>query len=253
MKLQHSIFILFTVFLFSACTATKKAGQTTATENITADYLVKKLQEQSIDYEWFEGRSRMRYIDMTQNRSIKAVIRMKKDSLIWMSFQLLGLEGARVLMTPDTVHVINRLNKEYYVKPLNYVEEVANIPADFKAIQALLVGNPVLYPTTYELENRDSVYLLSTDTIINTTYQLASESYQLQNLTLKDENNQKVDMAYENYQELETGQIFSMMRDIIISSPTRGNASVQIEYSRVQFDVPKTISFNVPDSYKRVD
>ena len=247
------IILLSIIVLLGACTATKKASQTENTQTITADFLVQKLKDQSIDYQWFEGRSKMRYIDMTQNRSIKTVIRMKKDSVIWMSFQLLGLEGARVMMTPDTVYVINRLNKEYYVKPLSFVEEIAKIPADFSAIQGILVGNPILYPTNYDLENRDSLYLLSTDTIFNTTYKVTAETYRLKSLILKDESNQKVDMAFENYQELETGQIFSMLRDIIMSSPTRGNASVSIEYTKVQFDVPKTISFNIPDSYKRVD
>lgn len=253
MKSQYIFFIFIIPFIFSACDATKKTNSNKTSESVTANFLIKKLKKEAIDYEWFEGRAKIRYIDMTQNQSIKAVIRMKKDSVIWMSFQLFGLEGARVKMTPDTMYAINRLNKEYYIKPLSFVEERIKIPADFAAIQALLVGNPVLYPTTYDLENRDSLYLLRTDTILNTTYILASENYRIQNLILKDNNSQKVDISFENYQKLETGQIFSMIRDILMSSPTRGNASITIEYAKVQFDVPKRISFNIPNAYKKVD
>ena len=44
-----------------------------------------------------------------------------------------------------------------------------------------------------------------------------------------------------------------MMRDIIISSPTKGNASVEIEYNKIIFDIPKSMNFNIPSSYKKVD
>lgn len=248
------VIIILSVCLFSACSAVKKAGkEETPERKITTPYLLELLDKQAIDYEWFEGRSKMRYIDMTQNRSIKAVIRMKKDSLIWMSFQLFGIEGARVKMTPDSVYVLNRINKQYAIQPLNLVEDMINIPADFKALQALLIGNPVLYPdATYNLVTKDSLYLLSTDTILNTTYNIQKESYQINSLTLKNESKQKVEMSFNDYQTLENDIIFSMMRDIIITSPNKGNASVEIEYNKIQFDVPKSTSFNIPSSYKKV-
>jgi hypothetical protein len=191
---------------------------------------------------------------MTQNRSVKTVIRMRKDSLIWMSFQMFGIEGARVKMTPDSVYFLNRINKQYAIQPLTLVEEMINVPADFKALQALLIGNPVLYPeAAYNLETKDSFYLLSTDTILNTTYNIQKESYMINSLTLKNESKQKVEMSFNDYQTLENDRIFSMMRDILISSPTKGNASVEIEYNKITFDIPKSTSFNIPSSYKKVD
>ena len=221
---------------------------------MTTPYLLQKLDEQAIKYEWFEGRSKMRYIDMTQNRSIKAVIRMKKDSLIWMSFQMFGIEGARVKMTPDSVYVLNRINKQYAIQPLSLVEEMVNIPADFKALQSLLVGNPVLYPdASYNIETKDSFYVLSTDTILNTAYRVQKNSYIIDRLTLTSKSKQKVDMSFENYESLENDRIFSMMRDIIISNPKKGNASVQIDYNKVAFDIPKSTSFNIPSTYKKVE
>ena len=255
MKFNQLAIIVLSFFLFSACSAVKKADKgETEERKITMPYLLDQLDEKSIDYEWFEGRSKLRYIDMTQNRSIKAVIRMKKDSLIWMSFQMFGIEGARVKMTQDSVYVLNRINKQYAIQPLSLVEDMINIPADFNALQALLIGNPILYPEAdYHLETKDSFYLLSTDTILNTTYNIQKESYLINSLTLKNERKQKIEMSFEDYQTLENNRIFSMMRDIIISSPTKGNASVEIEYNKIIFDIPKSMNFNIPSSYKKVD
>jgi hypothetical protein len=255
MNFNQLTILLLSLFLISACSAVKKVNkEETQERNISTPYLLQQLEEKAIDYEWFEGRSKLRYIDMTQNRSVKSVIRMRKDSLIWMSFQMFGIEGARVKMTPDSVYVLNRINKQYAIQPLSLVEDMINIPADFKALQALLIGNPVLYPeATYNLETKDSFYLLSTDTILNTTYNIQKESYQINSLTLKNESKQKVEMSFENYQTLENDRIFSMMRDILISSPTKGNASVEIEYNKTIFDIPKSTGFNIPSSYKKVD
>ena len=255
MNFNQLIIILFVFGFMSACTATKKIRKgEISEENITTQYLMQKLNEQAIDYEWFEGRSKMRYIDMTQNRSVKTVIRMRKDSLIWMSFQLFGIEGARIKMTPDSVYVLNRINKQYAIQPLSLVEEMINIPADFNALQSLLIGNPVLYPEAiYNLEKKDSFYLLNTDTILNTTYNIEKKSYIINSLTLQNESKQKVEMSFYNYQTLENDRFFSMLRDIFISSPTKGNASVEIEYNKVTFDIPKSTTFNIPDSYEKVD
>lgn len=255
MNFSQLSILLFAFCLVSACTATKKAGKgENVDKNITTQYLMQKLNEQAIDYEWFEGRSKMRYVDMTQNRSIKAVIRMRKDSLIWMSFQMFGIEGARVQMTPDSVYVLNRINKQYAIQPLSLVEEMINIPADFNALQALLIGNPVFYPqATYNLVTKDSSYQLSTDTILNTTYNIEKENYRIKGLTLQNESKQKVEMSFDDYQTLDNNRIFSMMRDIFISSPNKGSASVEIEYNKVTFDVPKSTSFDIPDSYEKVE
>ena len=255
MNFNQLAIIALSFCLFSACSAVKKVGKEVTPEaKITMPYLLQQLDEQAIDYEWFEGRSKMRFIDMTQNRSVKAIIRMQKDSLIWMSFQLFGIEGARVKMTPDSVYIINRINKQYAIQPLSLVEEMTNIPADFKALQALLIGNPVLYPeAAYNLVTKDSSYLLSTDTILNTTYSIQKGTYIINSLTLKSKSKQKVEMSFEDYQTLEKDRIFSMMRDILVSSPTKGNTSVQIEYNRVTFDIPKSTSFNIPSTYEKVE
>jgi hypothetical protein len=246
-------FILFAFTLFSACSAAKKTGRTGDERTLTAQQLIQKLETQSIDYEWFEGRSKMQYIDMKQNQTIKAVIRMKKDSVIWMSFQMFGIEGARIKMTPDSVYILNRLNKEYAIQPLSLVEEMTNIPADFKALQALLIGNPVFYPTEYTLENRDSFYILSTDTILNTTYSIQKPSLLLNRMTLRTAQNQKMEMDFKRHEPLEDGRIFSMLRDILITSPTSGNASVEIEYNKVIFESVKSTSFDIPKDYKKMD
>jgi len=52
---------------------------------------------------------------------VNVFIRMKKDSLIWISVNgALGIEGMRVLIDKDSVRILNKLDKEYQVRSLEY-------------------------------------------------------------------------------------------------------------------------------------
>lgn len=253
MKIYFQV-CLFAIFLATtACTATKKANKTAEQKGeMTAELLIKTVEKQAINYEWFDGRAKLKYVDMSQNRSIRANIRIQKDSLIWMSFQLLGIEGARVKITPDTVYVLNRLNQEYMVKPLSFIEDNYNLPADFNAIAALLVGSPYFYNTPHLLEEQDSVYVLRASEPLKTIYGIDKKDLKILDLTLEDKNKQTVEVLFKSYAALDEKQIFSYFRDIVISSPTQGNASVEIEYTKVTFDEPANVSFSVPEKYKVV-
>ncbi len=68
-------------------------------------------------------------------------VRMRRDSAIWLSAGLLGIEGVRALLTPDSVRVINRLEKTYFAGGYDYLTRLLNVPVSFAQAQALLLGN----------------------------------------------------------------------------------------------------------------
>ena len=66
---------------------------------------------------------------------------MKKDSIIWISVNgALGIEGMRVLIDKDSVRILNKLDKEYQVRSLEYLQEVAAFPLDLRTVQELIIG-----------------------------------------------------------------------------------------------------------------
>lgn len=68
-------------------------------------------------------------------------VRVRRDSAIWLSAGLLGFEGVRALLTPDSVRVINRLDKTYFAGGYDYLTKLLNVPVSFAQAQALLLGN----------------------------------------------------------------------------------------------------------------
>lgn len=74
-------------------------------------------------------------------------VRMARDSVIWMSISpALGVEAARVLLTPDSVQVMSKLPGSRFVFQGNYnqLEEAVQAPVSFDLMQDLLLGQPLM-------------------------------------------------------------------------------------------------------------
>lgn len=95
-----------------------------------------------------------------RKQSFNANMRWKKNHHIWISFNILGIEGMRVWIDKDSIRIIDRLNKRYISKPYSYLNEVASIDIPFNQLENLLLGKliwMVQESTTYYKENNQIV------------------------------------------------------------------------------------------------
>lgn len=97
-------------------------------------------------------------------------VRLAKDSVIWMSISpALGVEAARILLTPDSVQVLSKLPGARFVFQGNYtmLEEATQAPVSFALVQDLIVGQPLMLDReidTYVSKVQDQQYVLLTKT-----------------------------------------------------------------------------------------
>ena len=83
---------------------------------------------------------------MDKEGSFTMNVRMAKDSVIWMSISpALGVEAARVLLTPDSVQVLSKLPGSRFVFLGDYgvLSEAMDAPVSFNLLQDLLLGQPL--------------------------------------------------------------------------------------------------------------
>ena len=67
---------------------------------------------------------------------------MKEDSAIWTSITFLGFAGAKVLITDDSVKMVNYKDKEYVREDFSKVVDVFKSSLiNLKNLQSILVGN----------------------------------------------------------------------------------------------------------------
>src|SRR5688572_8544952 len=103
---------LFLVFLLLFSAACKKKAVPTKSEVPPAAGL--KVNVLNTEFTTFSAKGRMQLEKPDEKLASAVTIRIKKDSVIWVSVvPALGIEVARVRITPDTIQILDRLHKEY--------------------------------------------------------------------------------------------------------------------------------------------
>ncbi len=108
----------------------------------------KEAAVKAVDFDspFFTAKGKVQATIKGDEKSATINVRVRRDSAIWISAGLLGFEGVRALLTPDSVRVINRLDKTYFAGGYDYLTKLLNVPVSFAQAQALLLGNYQMAP-----------------------------------------------------------------------------------------------------------
>lgn len=269
MKTSLSLFVLATIIVAASCKPTRKINSainrkdsvtTTLLENAHADSVkyvrevYRKVAENVIDYKTFSGKMKVEYWDKDgKGPDLTVFVRMQKDSLIWLSVNatVFSYEAFRILITPDSIKLINKQEKLVQLRSVKYLEEVAQIPFDFKTVQELIIGNP-LYLDSNIISYRkgpQSVSLLSVGDIFKSLLTVGVDNYLLQHIKLDDKNtvrNRTADLSYSNYNG-QGGIPFATYRKM--SFTEKSKIDVQMEFKQYAFNESLSYPFSIPKNY----
>lgn len=92
-------------------------------------------------FQYLNGRGKVHFKAKNGEQSANFNLRLKRDSAIWLSGSLLGIEGVRALLTPDSVRVVDRLHKTYFAGDYAYLSQLLNVPVTYKQMQDILLGD----------------------------------------------------------------------------------------------------------------
>ncbi len=145
--------ILCLIFIFSGCSKkTLSFKDATEAENFSVD---------NVDFEYMTASSKIRFNNDDKNLSATANIRLKKDSIIWISVTPgFGIEAARGIITQDSVIFINRINKEYAAFDFKELSKEFNFNIDYNLLQSVILGNMPVPPDDDDLVKKESDYFV---------------------------------------------------------------------------------------------
>jgi hypothetical protein len=96
----------------------------------------------TFDFTYLTAKGRLVFVNNGRDVNTNADIRMKKDSAIWISLRPgLGIEAARILITTDSVRIVDKLNNDFLGFTFDSLSKRLDIPVDFQLIQNTLLGN----------------------------------------------------------------------------------------------------------------
>ncbi|MBK6827520.1 MAG: DUF4292 domain-containing protein [Chitinophagaceae bacterium] len=209
--------------------------------------------QNKINYTTFSGKVDVEYRDGDGKKyDVNAVIRMYKDSVIWVSVTaILGIEGLRAYITRDSVKLLNKQDKVYTARSVSYLQEVTALPLNLSTLQDLLVGNPVfLEPRIVSYSTSPgTISLLSLGDFFKNLFTISSENKLTISSKLDDVEEMRNRTCYLSYEEYETkkGPNFSTRRSINVSEKKK--LDIKLNYRQYEFNETLNFPFNVPKSY----
>ncbi len=212
------------------------------------------LRSNAIRYNSFSARADVEYRNGNKSYDVNANIRMVQDSVIWISITaILGLEGMRVLITKDSVKLLDKQNKIYTSRSLSFLQEMADLPLDLSSLQDLLVGNPVFLDSNIVSYRKtaNAVTLLCTGSIFQNRLAVSETDRRMLSSILDDMDtlrNRNCVLLYDEY-ETKKGLPFSARRRISISEKEK--LDIKIHYRQYSFNETLSFPFNVPKNYTR--
>lgn len=234
------------------------------------DYLFTQLKKNELKFDWLTAKVNIEYIEGNKKMNFKVQIRMRKDSIIWMSFSpALGIEVARLMITNDSVKFINRLNKTYFLGDYKFVNDYLKTNIDFDVFQSFLTGNDFQYyeKAKFKASVDNHEYKLATASrhklkeFIKHSYEnpvvfiqniwLDPDNFKITAVKIKeiDKENKKLEAIYKNFKMID-GQFFPVNVNFKISA--ENNISVLIDYSKILLNKSNKFPFKVPGKYERI-
>ncbi|MEO9483472.1 MAG: DUF4292 domain-containing protein [Ekhidna sp.] len=215
-----------------------------------------KLEVVDPEFDYLSAKAKFNFDDGEKSYSTSANFRIKKDSLIWISFSpALGIEVARVLITTENVFILDKLKKEYYEYSYEELSKNFDFDFNFKMIQSVVLGNLVEPYKKQRVEKMDNFF----------TYTASKGLYLYQNFigasTMKLEKVQVFDEGTGNTISVNYGdfilvnsQIFPNEISAVIDyeAKNKPNTEVNISYNKMVIeDGPISFPYSVPSKYEK--
>jgi hypothetical protein len=243
--------LLLLVALLSGACSKKSVATTSPTVPKTA------LNIEEIDFEYFHGKARMILRDANKEREVKSTIRVRKDSVIWMNFTVLGVQGGKALINKDSITILSNVDKEYFVFEYPELSKRFNIDINYDIIQAAMLGNAII-PRKEEDEvlQESSMFLLKQQTgNIGVVNYVNAASQKIEKVEMKEENSTNSLMInYSNFQPV-GNKLFPYNGTInLFYKAVAGllNTTIIFEYNKAEVgDRELKFPFNIPKRYER--
>ena len=216
--------------------------------------IYKAVQSNHITFNTFSGKMKVNFDDSRgKNNDFNAFIRIKRDSMIWVSINAaLGIEAFRILITPDSVKVLNKLDKEAQLRSVSYLQEVTKIPFNFYQLQDLLIGNPVFLDSTFDSYRHDvnSISLISTGKVFKNLLTVTTKDTLIQSSKLDDVVPGRSRTAYITYGGFTPRDGITFATDRVITASEKSKIEIRMEYKQFAFNEQLNFPFSIPKNYK---
>jgi hypothetical protein len=232
-------------------------------KHYTANDIYKNILNKEPEVITYSARRVSLNIDMEDmDLDLRGFVRIKRDSVVLFSITAFaGIEAARILITGDSIKIIDRLNSNYMLGDHGIAKNILQFPVDLEILESLFLGSSakIFYRTI--LENNDKgVYSFDDDIItINGEYTVGDRNYSNLKITYdQDFRIKRLQFYSQNFQEyidilynrfiLVGNEYFP--EDITIDYISSGRKfHIEIGIGRIELNEDISFPFNIPSRF----
>lgn len=290
--MRYLIYILFIGLSLSACSKKTGIEQTEKLQSRSVKYLQSKIEKNKLSFNTLSARFTAKTNFNNEKLSFKGMLKMKSDSIIWLSMTKLGgVEIVRLVLTPDSIKFINKWDKEYFIGPIEKLDNIESIELGFTQIQEMLTGAMIDYnpEDKFSSSNDNASYLISSknkakikksNTLVEGDSLIELSKLDDKMLKLLDKNNgedfviknyyllpdnyflarqtinlmalqQAIDIVYSNHEIINESNVFALDHIIKIVSDDK-SGRIELSYSGVEFNVKNSYPFKISSKYEPI-
>lgn len=263
------IFVLFSILLAS-CGSYRKVIKEPL-KLYGSEYLFEQMKENEVRPDFLTSRFSAEIRKDNKQMSFNGQLRLKTDSIIWLTVSpALGLEIGRLIITTDSVKWLNRLESNYMINNINWLNEVIHPLIDFDLVQALILGNDLSY---YEnsmfrgsIENHEYKLTINqrrklkkkarsddgSDIIPLQQIWLDPETYKIKKVMIKDlkDKGARIEAVYDNF--VESGNYLFSTKRIYELQEKNTNLTLKLSFTRTEIPESNNFPFTIPEKYRPV-
>lgn len=180
-------------------------------------------------------------------------LRMERNKTIWVSVTAVIFEAARILITEDSVHIVNYPENWAMSRPLSFMSQYVGTTLTVGQIQDLLIGNSVItHDAATALEQVPDKTLLLTSRLKQFLFYETIHHELFRPTEIKGDENpgtQEVKVKYDEFTEVNNRL---MPQYVNLSAVTNTqNFSATLKYTDISTDPISDFPFRIPAGYER--
>lgn len=249
-------FLILSLLSLTACKSRVKRSVQPAHESTVQSerMLVQSLIAKNESWTEFSSKLKIDFKEKGNTTSVKANLRMYKDSCIWISASFLGFEAARILMTKDSFFLLDKFNKRVFISPIQDMAlQYLGFEAELAYLQNIILGTLILPPNSYHFNhsNTQNAFALASQKgkfLIEQVFYSSTLPFQS---VISNKNGDALKVTYSpNHHNLTP---FSVPQKIDLHAQMdsyKQDFSIKAELSQAEFPQSQSYPFQIPSSYE---
>ena len=249
---MKKIILLLSIFSLSSCSFLYNTSKDNneSSRKFTPKKSIRIANNNINSIEYIQAKAKVSFRDNNKIKSNTITMRISSDEKIWINA---SLGAARILIDNDSVKYYNKIEKNYFVSDINYINEKIGFESNFDILQNLVLGILIhkfdpssLYQKT---ENsyiyKDEKFNLNSK-VIQSTVSISPFNSRVLKHSFKDQNN-FFEVSYDDYTIVDEQILPTKIR-----FSNNGLESLYIEIKSISSLEKINIPFRIPKNYKRI-